>query len=165
MASRNHIGIYAGSFDPLTLGHLDVIARAARIVDELIIAVARNTSKSALFTPEEKLALLRETTHEIPNLSVEYFDGLLVSHARARGARALVRGIRTVTDFEYEFPMALTNRQMAPEIETLFLMTDGAYAHLSSSLIKEIVRMGGSVKGMVPEQVEAALIAKLRSQP
>lgn len=153
-------GIYAGSFDPLTHGHLDVIRRAARLFDHLIIAVARNPSKTALFTPEEKLEQIKAASRDLEHVTCEYFDGLLVEYAVNRGAVALVRGIRTVSDFEYEFPMTLTNRQLEPLLETVFLMTDNAYAHLSSSLIKEIARMGGDISEMVPAPVLAALKTK-----
>ncbi len=160
MQTQKRIGIYAGSFDPISNGHLDIIGRAAKVVDTLVVAVANNTSKKALFTYEEKRQLLLETTAGIPNVEVELFEGLLVNHALKRGANLLVRGIRTVSDFEYEFKMALTNRQMEPQIETIFLMSDGAYAHLASSLIKEIASMGGSIAGMVPSCVERAILNK-----
>lgn len=155
-----HIGIYAGSFDPPTLGHIDILKRASRHFDRLVVCVARNTSKQALFSADEKMALLQSITAGMENVEIEQFEGLLVTHAKARGASALVRGIRTFSDFEYEFRMALTNRQLEPTLETVFLMTDGAYAHQSSSLIKEIAMMGGDISAMVPEAVRIAVQAK-----
>ena len=163
-AVPENLGIYAGSFDPITLGHVDIIERSSKLFDELVVTVARNTSKHALFSGDEKIELISQVLAHLPNVSVEFFSGLLVGHAKERGARALVRGIRTVSDFEYEFKMALTNRQMDEDIETIFLMTEGKYAHISSSLIKEIVQMDGDVTGMVPPIIKTALEKKLANR-
>ena len=153
--------IYAGSFDPLTYGHLNVIERGARIVGELVVAVARNTSKHGVFSTEERMDLIREATTHIDNVRIDAFEGLLVEYARSVDARLLLRGLRSVNDFQYEFQMALTNKELWPEIDTVFLATEGKYAHVASSLIREIVAMGGSVRGMVPEHVERKLVEKL----
>jgi pantetheine-phosphate adenylyltransferase len=152
--------VYPGSFDPMTNGHLNVIARAATIFDRVIVAVGRNSAKSSLFAPEERVALLRESCAGWGNVEVTTFDGLLVNYARSVGARVVVRGLRAVSDFEFEFQVALANRQMAPDIETFFLMTSAEFLYLSSSLVKEIARLGGDVSSLVPESVQKQL--KLR---
>lgn len=154
--------VYAGSFDPPTNGHLNVIERAASIVDRLIITIANNTSKNAAFTPSERVEMVRELVSGLKNVEVALFEGLLVEFMAARGARIIIRGVRSFSDFEYEFQMALSNKQMRPEIETLFMVTDSRYSHLSSTLIKEIVRLGGETHGMIPPSVEKRLREKLR---
>lgn len=153
--------IYAGSFDPLTFGHLNIIERGAALFDELVVAVARNTSKSGVFDTDERIAMIEEATQGWSNIRCDAFEGLLVNYARQIDASVLLRGLRSVKDFEYEFQMALTNRQLSGDIETVFLMTDGKYAHVASSLIREIVAMGGSVEGMVPPHIERALKERL----
>lgn len=154
--------VYPGSFDPVTNGHLDVIRRAAATFDHLVVAVGRNSGKSALFTAKERVELLRECCARWPNVTITSFaDQLLVDFAREQGARVVVKGLRAVSDFEYEFQMALANRQQAPEIETLFLMTSAEYLYLSSSIVKEIARLGGDVSALVPPPVEAQLKEKL----
>jgi pantetheine-phosphate adenylyltransferase len=145
--------IYPGSFDPLTNGHLDLIARAAKIFDHLVVAILRNSSKNPLFTVEERVAMLTEGTAEFDNVSVSTFDGLLVDFAREQRAHAVVRGIRAISDYEYEFQMALMNRRLAPDVETIFLMPDAKYSFVSSRLVKEVFRLGGSVDGLVPKFV------------
>ncbi len=154
--------VYAGSFDPPTNGHLNVIERAASIVDRLIITIANNTSKNAAFTPSERVEMVRELVSGLKNVEVALFEGLLVEFMAAQGARIIIRGVRSFSDFEYEFQMALSNKQMRPEIETLFMVTDSRYSHLSSTLIKEIVRLGGETHGMIPPSVEKRLREKLR---
>lgn len=154
--------VYAGSFDPPTNGHLNVIERAASIVDRLIITIANNTSKNAAFTPSERVEMVRELVSGLKNVEVILFEGLLVEFMAAQGARIIIRGVRSFSDFEYEFQMALSNKQMRPEIETLFMVTDSRYSHLSSTLIKEIVRLGGETHGMIPPSVEKRLREKLR---
>ncbi|HVK04592.1 MAG TPA: pantetheine-phosphate adenylyltransferase [Armatimonadaceae bacterium] len=150
--------IYPGSFDPATNGHLDVITRASGLFDRLIVAVGRNSGKSSpLFTPEERVQMLREVSAPLPNVEVTTFDGMLVTFAREQGARVLIKGLRAVSDFEYEFQMALANRQLAPDIETLFLMTSAEHLYLSSSIVKEIARLSGDVSALVPPAVEARL--------
>jgi pantetheine-phosphate adenylyltransferase len=145
--------IYPGSFDPLTNGHLDLIARAAKIFDHLVVAILRNSSKNPLFTIEERVAMLSEGTSEFSNVSVSTFDGLLIDFAREQRAHAVVRGIRAISDYEYEFQMAMMNRRLSPEVETIFLMPDAKYSFVSSRLVKEVVRLGGSVDGLVPKFV------------
>ena len=145
--------IYPGSFDPLTNGHLDLIARAATIFDHLVVAILRNSSKNPLFTVEERVAMLSEGIAEFDNVSVSTFDGLLVDFAREQKAHAVVRGIRAISDYEYEFQMALMNRRLSPDVETIFLMPDAKYSFVSSRLVKEVFRLGGSVEGLVPKFV------------
>ncbi|HEX4036610.1 MAG TPA: pantetheine-phosphate adenylyltransferase [Acidobacteriaceae bacterium] len=145
--------IYPGSFDPVTNGHLDLIARAANIFDHLVVAILRNSAKNPLFTVEERVAMLSEGTAEFNNVSVSTFDGLLVEFAREQRAQAVVRGIRAISDYEYEFQMALMNRRLSPEVETIFLMPDAKYSFVSSRLVKEVFRLGGSVEGLVPKFV------------
>ena len=145
--------IYPGSFDPVTNGHLDLIARAANIFDHLVVAILRNSEKNPLFTVEERVAMLSEGIAEFDNVSVSTFDGLLVDFAREERAHAVVRGIRAISDYEYEFQMALMNRRLAPDVETIFLMPDAKYSFVSSRLVKEVFRLGGSVDGLVPKFV------------
>ncbi|MFY9747672.1 MAG: pantetheine-phosphate adenylyltransferase [Acidobacteriaceae bacterium] len=145
--------IYPGSFDPVTNGHLDLIARAANIFDHLVVAILRNSEKNPLFTVEERVAMLSEGIAEFDNVSVSTFDGLLVDFAREERAHAVVRGIRAISDYEYEFQMALMNRRLAPDVETIFLMPDAKYSFVSSRLVKQVFRLGGSVDGLVPKFV------------
>jgi pantetheine-phosphate adenylyltransferase len=145
--------VYPGSFDPITNGHLDIIRRAEGIFRPLTVAVLRNTEKTGLFTVEERVELLRETLAEFPEVEVDAFDGLLVDYARRRGVSHILRGVRALTDFEYEFQMALMNLRLAPEIETVFLMPREEYIFLSSRLVREVALLGGPVEGMVPAPV------------
>lgn len=154
--------IYPGSFDPLTNGHLDVLQRAAGIFDNLIIAVARDNAKQSLFSVEERVGLIRDATAEISGIEVVPFEGLLVNFARERRACALVRGLRAVSDFEFEFQLALMNRKLEPNLETLFLMPREEYTYISSRLVKEICRLGGHIEQFVPPNVAAALRTKLQ---
>ena len=155
--------IYPGSFDPVTNGHLDLIARAAKIFDHLVVAILRNASKSTpLFTVEERVAMLSEGTAEFGNVSISTFDGLLVDFAREQRAHAVVRGIRAISDYEYELQMALMNRRLSPDLETIFLMPDAKYSFVSSRLIKDVFRLGGSVEGLVPRFVIERLKDKSR---
>ena len=149
--------IYAGSFDPVTNGHLDVLNRAAKIFDEVVFAIAYNADKKALFTPDERVVLLREASANLKNVRVAQFEGLLVEFARAENAVALIRGLRAVSDFEFEFQMALMNRRLAPEMETLFLTPREEYSYVSSRLVKEVFALGGSISGLVPPVVEARM--------
>jgi pantetheine-phosphate adenylyltransferase len=155
--------IYPGSFDPLTNGHLDLIARAAKIFDHLVVAILRNSAKNPLFTVEERVAMLSEGTAEFDNVSVSTFDGLLVDFAREQRAQAVVRGIRAISDYEYEFQMALMNRRLSPDVETIFLMPDAKYSFVSSRLVKEVFRLGGSVDGLVPRFVVERMKDKSRN--
>ena len=152
--------IYPGSFDPVTNGHLDVIARAARLFDEVIVAVAVNDQKRSLFTADERTALIAGSVAGFENVRVSRFDGLLVEFASAQGATAVVRGLRAVSDFEFEFQMALMNRKLDEHIETIFLMPAEKYTYLSSRIVKEISRLGGHVDAFVPAFVAAALREK-----
>jgi pantetheine-phosphate adenylyltransferase len=152
--------IYPGTFDPVTVGHLDVIRRAARMCDRLVVAVAVSSRKNTWFSLEERVALIREAVKGIKNVEVTSFDGLLVNFARKQKAKVLVRGLRAFSDFEYEFQMALSNRKLAPDIETMFLMTSEAHSYVSSTTVKEIWRLGGDISGFVPKNVEKALKSK-----
>ena len=153
--------IYPGSFDPFTFGHVNIVQRALKIFDRIIIAVAINTSKKGTFTVRERVVMLKEVFRSEPNVEVDSFSGLLVDYVRRKGARSILRGIRTVTDFDYEFQMALANKSMDPSVEQVFMMTEGKYLYYSSSIIKEIVALGGTARDMVPEVVEKRLRKKL----
>ncbi|MEW6439509.1 MAG: pantetheine-phosphate adenylyltransferase [bacterium] len=153
--------IYPGSFDPITYGHINIVKRALKIFDRIIVAVAVNTSKKTTFTEGERLEMIREIFRDESQVEVDSFHGLLVDYARERRAQAILRGIRTVTDFDYEFQMALANKSLNPEVEQVFMMTEGKYLYYSSSIIKEIVALGGPARDMVPERVEKRLREKL----
>jgi pantetheine-phosphate adenylyltransferase len=159
---RKEIAIYPGSFDPITNGHIDIIKRAARIFDKVIIAVLDNPEKKALFSVQERLELIKASTNGITNLEYDYFSGLLVEFAETKGVKAIIRGLRAVSDFDYEFQMALTNRQMDEELETIFLMTDAKYSYLSSSLVRQIAKFHGKINQLVPAQVFQALENKFK---
>jgi pantetheine-phosphate adenylyltransferase len=155
------IAIYPGSFDPITNGHIDLIKRSLRIADELVVAVVKNPEKKPLFSVKERVGMLKEITRDLPNVRVDSFDSLLVHYARKIGAKVIVRGVRAVSDFEYEFQMALMNRKLNKEIETVFMMPSARFSYLSSSVIKEVVRLGGSLCELVPKIVEEKLKEKL----
>ncbi|HET6781296.1 MAG TPA: pantetheine-phosphate adenylyltransferase [bacterium] len=154
------IAVYPGSFDPVHLGHVDVIERAARVFDSVIVAVAKNSEKTALFTSEERLEMLRKATAHLTNVEITEYTGLTVTFARERRASVLVKGLRAVVDFEYELKQASMNQRLAPELDTVFFMTAPAYYFLSSTLIREVARLGGSVSGLVPEDIERRLRKK-----
>ncbi|GAB6151919.1 pantetheine-phosphate adenylyltransferase [Desulfosporosinus burensis] len=154
------IAIYPGTFDPVTNGHLDILVRAKELFDEVCIAVATDSKKTPLFTQQERMALLIEATKDMPNVSVRVFEGLTVEFARQCGAIAILRGLRALSDFEYEFQLALMNKKIAPDIETIFLMTQSEFSFISSSAIKWASSLHASVSDFVPEHVEKALIAK-----
>ncbi|MFN3395518.1 MAG: pantetheine-phosphate adenylyltransferase [Thermodesulfovibrionales bacterium] len=156
------IAIYPGTFDPITNGHLDLVKRGVRIFDEVIIAVAPNPKKQPLFTLDERLRLIRESITDIENVKVEAFNGLLVDYVESKKAVAIIRGLRAVSDFEYELQIALMNRRLNSMIETVFMMPSEEYSFLTSSLVKEVSSFGGSVKGLVPEVVERALQEKFK---
>jgi len=158
---RPVLAIYPGSFDPVTNGHLDLIERGTKIFDRLVVAVLRNLEKDALFEVSERVDMLRQVTGPWPNVEVDIFDGLLVDYAKQRKAQVILRGIRAISDYEYELQMALMNRKLAPQIETVFMMPAEAYTYLSSRLVKEIARLGGSIEGLVPPVVAERLRAKV----
>ncbi len=160
----NSKAIYAGTFDPITLGHLDLVERAARIFPKLYLAVAFNARKQPFFEVEQRLSMVRAAVAGFEQVEVLTFEGLLVDFARSLGVRVLVRGLRAFSDFEYEFEMALTNRQMAPDIETLFLMPKDSYSYISSSVVREIAQAGGDIKPFVPDSVFQTL-QRLREKP
>ena len=155
------IAIYPGSFDPITKGHLDLIERGSRLVDKLMVAILRNEEKKVLFSIEERIEMLEEVVSEFDNVEVAAFDGLLVDYAAHTGAKIIIRGIRAVSDYEYELQMALMNRRLRPEIETVFLMAGEAYSFVSSRLVKEVISLGGNIAGLVPPTVESRLKKRL----
>ena len=155
------IAIYPGSFDPPTNGHLDLIQRGSKIFDELVVAVLRNLEKAPLFSVSERVAMLERLTEDYANVRVDTFDGLTVDYADRVGASCVLRGIRAFSDYEYELQMALMNRKLRPELETVFMMPAEKYSYLSSKLVREVAQLGGSIKGLVPELVEQSLRAKL----
>jgi len=154
------IGIYPGSFDPITNGHLDIITRSAKLFDKLIVAVLSNPRKTALFTVDERIEMIRESVKDIDNIEIDSFSGLLIDFARLKKAKVIVKGLRAVSDFEYELQMALMNNKLDSEIETVFIMTSSKYSFLSSSIIKEVSSFGGCVRGLVPPIVEKRLKQK-----
>ena len=158
------VAIYPGSFDPLTNGHVDIIQRGSRMFDRIIVAILLNIEKAPLFTVAERVAIARDVFREWPNVEVDTFDGLLVEYARRRKASVIVRGLRAVSDFEYEMQMALMNRRLNSEVETVFMMPAEPYTYVSSRLVKEVVALGGSVKGLVPASVEDRLRDKKLSR-
>jgi pantetheine-phosphate adenylyltransferase len=163
-SQRPRIAIYPGSFDPLTSGHVDIIERGAKIFDSIIVAILVNAEKVPLFTENERIAIIRDVFKDYKNVQAETFDGLLVDYAQEKNATVLVRGLRAVSDFEYEFQMALMNRHLAPGLETVFMMPDEKYTFVSSRLIKEVFMLGGEVHGLVPPVVEQKLRAKQKTR-
>jgi pantetheine-phosphate adenylyltransferase len=158
----NRIAIYPGTFDPVTFGHLDVLERAAKMFDKVIISAAASTGKTALFSLEERVELLNKITMGMENVQTGSFSGLLVDYAKSKKANVIIRGLRAISDFEYEFQMALTNRKIAPAIETVFLMPNEKYSYISSTFVREIAKYGGNVSGFVPEAAEEMLKKKFR---
>ena len=156
--------VYPGSFDPVTKGHLNIIKRAANIFDEVIVSVFNNPNKDPIFSMEERVELLKETTAEISEVRVDSFSGLTTNYVKSKNASAIIRGLRAVSDFEGEFQMASMNKELDPEIETIFLMTDSKYAFLSSSVVKEVAQFGGSMDNVVPKVVEEALLNKYNTK-
>ena len=152
--------IYPGSFDPLTNGHLDVIHRATKIFDRVVVAVASNESKHPLFTLQERVAMMDESIRTLPSVETDSFEGLLVNYAQRIGAQAIIRGLRAVSDFEFEFQLALMNRKLNEDVETIFMMPKDTYTFLSSRIVKEIARLGGDVSSFVPAHVREALAAR-----
>ena len=154
--------IYHGSFDPLTNGHLDVITRASKMFDKVIVGVLKNSAKNAAFSTEERVEFIKRTTRNLPNVTAEGFSGLLVDFARHHNSNVIVKGLRAVSDFEYEFQMAMANKSQREEIETLFLTTSKEYMFLSSSIVKEIARYGGNLKELVPPEIEEDILNKFK---
>ncbi len=160
----NRKAIYPGSFDPITFGHIDIIERASRIYDKVFVAVAESREKKPLFTLSERIGMVKKATKSIKNVSVEPFCGLSVKYVKNKGCSVIVRGLRMISDFEYEFQMALTNRKLAPDIETIFLMPNESYSYISSKLIKEAAQLGGDMGNFVPSYVKKALVRKLHKK-
>lgn len=156
--------ICAGSFDPPTFGHINMIERGLKIFDKIVVAVVKNESKKATFTAEERIDMLQNILRNSPDVEFDSFAGLLVEYAKSKKIYTLLRGIRTVVDYEYELQMSLANRILEPKIETIFVMTEGRFSHISSSIIKEIIRLGGSCKGMIHPYVEKRLKGKLKNE-
>jgi pantetheine-phosphate adenylyltransferase len=157
---RERVAVYPGSFDPLTNGHVDIILRGARLFDRIIVAILRNDEKHPLFSPEERVSMALDVFREHRNVEIESFEGLLVDYAELKQASVIVRGLRAVSDFEFELQMALMNRRLGPDIETVFMMPAEQYTYVSSRLIKEVFALGGPVAGLVPEMVEERLREK-----
>jgi len=155
------VAVYPGTFDPVTHGHIDIMERSLRLFDRLYVGVFDNLSKSVLFSNQERIEMIRKATSHLPGLEVEAFNSLLVDYAKARGACAIIRGLRAVSDFDYEFQMTLMNRKLDSIVETVFMMPSEEYVYVSSRLIKEVVSLGGRVTGLVPDFVEEALIQRL----
>lgn len=154
---KDIIAVYPGTFDPVTNGHLDIVARSSQLFHRVLVAVLRNSQKSPLFSTEERTEMIRSAIGNWPNVSVESFEGLLVDYALQRGAKVIIRGIRAVSDYEYELQMAFMNRRLAPQLETVFMFPAETYSYLSSGLVKEIGLLGGSLSGLVPQEVESRL--------
>ena len=155
------LAIYPGSFDPPTNGHLDLIQRGSKIFEELVVAILRNPEKSPMFSVAERMEMLRELTKELSNVRIDMFDGLMVEYAKSIDAMCVLRGIRAISDYEYELQMALMNRKLEPTLETVFMMPADKYSYVSSRLVREVAQAGGPVKGLVPEAVEQRVLAKL----
>ncbi len=157
-----NIAVYPGSFDPLTNGHLDIIERSVHIFDKVILAIATDNNKDSMFTIEERISMINEALENYETVEVEVFEGLLVRYAKKKGASALIRGLRAVSDFEYEFQMSLMNRKLEPAVETVFLMTSAENTFISSSLIKQVASLQGDIHGLVPQVVEEAMLRKYK---
>ncbi len=156
------IAICPGSFDPVTYGHLDIITRASKMFHKVIVVVAGNTSKNCSFTPEERVEMIKKCIGDLPNVSVDHYGGLLADYAAEKGATAIIKGLRAMSDFEYEFQMALTNKKLNPNVETLFLTTSAENMYLSSSMVKQIALMGGDISSFVPEVIKQDIINRIK---
>ena len=157
------IAICPGSFDPVTLGHLDIINRASRLFDKVIVAVLCNTAKNPSFTVEERIAFLKEVTADYPNVEIDSFSGLLVDYAKEKGAVAVVKGLRAVSDFEYEFQMSMINKKLYSDVETVYLNTSQDYMYLSSSVVKQIASFGGDISNFVPQRIHTKIVDRLKN--
>ena len=157
------VAIYPGSFDPITSGHLDVIERGSRLFDRLIVSILRNESKAPLFSVEERMQMIGEVTSRFDNVEIDCFDGLLANYALEKGARVILRGIRAISDYEYELQMALMNRRLQPQLETVFLLAGEQFSFVSSKLVKEVIGLGGNITGLVPPSVEKRLRDRLKN--
>ena len=159
---KNDIAIYPGSFDPITIGHLDIIHRASKLFGKLIVVVMVNPKKQCSFSPEERVELIKQSTKDLENVVVEFSNGLLADYAKEKGACAIIKGLRALSDFEYEFQMALTNSKLNPDVETLFLTTRAENMYLSSSMVRQIASMGGDISGFVPDIIHNEIIKRLK---
>lgn len=159
---KNDTAIYPGSFDPITLGHLDIIHRAAKLFAKLIVVVMVNPKKQCSFSPEERVDLIKQCIKDLPNVEVEFSDGLLADYAKEKNACAIIKGLRALSDFEYEFQMALTNSKLNPDVETLFLTTRAENMYLSSSMVRQIASMGGDISGFVPDIIHKQITNRLK---
>lgn len=156
--------IYPGSFDPVTYGHLDIIERCAKKFDHVIVSILNNSTKNTLFSVDERAELLKEAVKDLKNVEIDTFSGLLVNYAKVKGISTAIRGLRAVTDFEYELQMALMNRELDKELETIFLMASSQYTFLSSSIVKEVATLDGDISGLVPDNVQKAIFSKLKGE-
>lgn len=159
--SEPRIGIYPGSFDPLTMGHHNLVTRSLQLFDKVIVAVLDHPSKVPMFTPDERCGLIEDVFADEPRVEVDRFTGLLVHYAARRGGKAVIRGLRAVQDFEYEFQMTMMNRRLAPEVDTVFLMSDAQHFYVASRTVKEVASLGGDIAGLVPPSVERAILERL----
>ena len=165
MTATDTVAICPGSFDPITVGHLDIITRTAKMFSRVIVVVMTNAKKkNGLFTPQERMELIRRCTGRLPNVEVDYFGGLLADYAKAQGAAAIVKGLRVLSDYEDEFKQALTNKKLAPEVETIFLVTNTEYMFLSSSVVKEVGSLGGDIEDFVPPEIKEDIIKRIRER-
>lgn len=158
---KNSVVVYPGSFDPVTLGHLDIMCRAAAMFDRVIVVVMTNANKTCSFTPEERAEMIRKSTAHLPNIEVDFYDGLLADYARQKNASAIIKGLRAMSDFEYEFQMALANKKLNPDVETLFLTATAQNMYLSSSMIKQIASMNGDISDFVPAAIHKDIVKRL----
>ncbi len=158
------IAVYPGSFDPPTVGHLDIIERSARVFSRVIVAVARNIRKDIMFSVAERVTMLKNLTRDHKNVEIDSFQGLLVEYVREKGAHVVIRGLRAISDFEYEFQMAHMNKKLASDVDTIFMMTGERYSYISSNIVKEIARFGGSIDPLVPPLVRAKVLKKLKGE-
>lgn len=157
------IGVYPGSFDPITKGHLDIVERGAKVFDKLIVGVLVNVDKKGLFDYHERVDLIRRVTKHLPNVEVKCFEGLLIDFMRHENAGVILKGLRAVSDFEYEFQMALMNNKLDPEVETVFMMSSGKYSYLSSSAVKQVAKFGGCIEGLVPDEIINDIFSKIKN--